>query len=142
MLLTLCLPIKPIGITRWLLKQIDSFQSARPVQTVITLTKTYTLKDREWTCQRCNTVLNRDSNASVNIKKQGLKILSGLGTNSDIKQKRSKVLPLGESMTSEATPISYAVGGSSLPEIVNLFFKALYLLILDYRKDTSLQCLL
>ena len=70
-----------------------------------------TLKDREWTCQSCNTVHNRDFNASINIEKQGLKILSGLGTNSDIKQKRSKALPLGESLTSEATPISFAVGG-------------------------------
>lgn len=69
------------------------------------------LKDRVWTCKSCNTVHNRDFNASINIKKEGLKIWSGLGTNSDIKQKRSKALPLGESMTSEATPISYAVGG-------------------------------
>lgn len=53
----------------------------------------------------------RDFNASINIKKQGLKILSSLGTSSDTKQKRSKALPLGESMTSEAQPISYAVGG-------------------------------
>ena len=70
-----------------------------------------TLKDREWTCKSCNTVHNRDLNASINIKKQGLKILSGLGTNSDIKQKRSKALPLGESMTSEAHPIAFGVGG-------------------------------
>ena len=70
-----------------------------------------TLKDREWTCPSCNTVHDRDFNASINIKKQGLKILSGLGTNSDTKQKRSKALPLGESMTSEAKPISVAVGG-------------------------------
>ena len=69
------------------------------------------LKDREWTCQSCTTVHNRDFNSSINIKNQGLKILSGLGTNSDIKQKRSKAFPLGESMTSEAIPISYAVGG-------------------------------
>lgn len=41
------------------------------------------LKDREWTCKSCNTVHDRDFNASINIKKQGLKILSGLGTNSD-----------------------------------------------------------
>ena len=54
---------------------------------------------------------NRDFNASINIKKQGLKILSGLGTNSDIKQKRGKALPLGESMTHEAQPIGSAVGG-------------------------------
>ncbi len=33
------------------------------------------------------------------------------GTDSQLKQKRSKALPLGESMTSEAQPISYAVGG-------------------------------
>jgi transposase len=69
------------------------------------------LRDREWICQSCNRVHDRDFNASINIKKQGLKILSGLGTNSDIKQKRSKALPLGESMTSEAQPISYAGGG-------------------------------
>ena len=54
----------------------------------------------------------RDFNASINIKKQGLKILScGSGIESQDKQKRSKALPLGESMTSEAQPISFAVGG-------------------------------
>ena len=37
--------------------------------------------------------------------------ISGLGTNSDIKQKRGKALPLGESMTHEAQPISSAAGG-------------------------------
>ena len=51
-------------------------------------------------------------NASINIKKQGLKILScGSGIESQDKQKRSKALPLGESVTSEAHPISFAVGG-------------------------------
>lgn len=51
-------------------------------------------------------------NRYLNIKKQGLKILSCVsGTDSQLKQKRSKALPLGESMTSEAQPISYAVGG-------------------------------
>jgi hypothetical protein len=43
--------------------------------------------------------------------KEGLKILSGSGIESDIKQKRSKALPLGESMTSEAQPIAFGVGG-------------------------------
>jgi hypothetical protein len=50
-------------------------------------------------------------NASKNILKQGLNILSGCGTQSDKKQKRSKALPLGESATPEAQPIGYAVGG-------------------------------
>ena len=72
----------------------------------------FILKDREWTCKSCNTVHDRDFNASINIKKQGLKILScGSGIESQDKQKRSKALPLGESMTSEAHPISFAVGG-------------------------------
>ncbi|MGF7232734.1 hypothetical protein [Arachidicoccus sp.] len=44
--------------------------------------------------------------------KQGLKILSGVGINSKTKQKRSKVLPLGKSTTSEAPPVGTAVGGS------------------------------
>ena len=71
-----------------------------------------TLKDREWTCPNCNTTHDRDFNASINIKKQGLKILScGSGIDSQDKQKRSKALPLGESMTSEAHPIAFGVGG-------------------------------
>ena len=51
-------------------------------------------------------------NRYLNIKKQGLKILSCVsGTDSQLKQKRSKALPLGESMTSEAHPIAFGVGG-------------------------------
>jgi putative transposase len=87
------------------------FPSSKTCSNCNYINQDLTLKDREWACQSCNTVHNRDFNASINIKNQGLKILSGLGTKSDIKQKRSKALPLGESMTSEATPISYAVGG-------------------------------
>lgn len=39
-----------------------------------------TLKDREWTCTNCNTQHDRDHNAAINIKRQGLNILSGSGT--------------------------------------------------------------
>jgi transposase len=87
------------------------FPSSKTCNVCNYINQDLTLKDREWTCKSCNTVHDRDFNASINIKKQGLKILSGLGTNSDIKQKRSKALPLGESMTSEAHPIAYGVGG-------------------------------
>lgn len=89
----------------------EFFPSSKTCSNCNYINQDLTLKDREWTCQNCDTVHDRDFNASINIKKQGLKILSGLGTNSDTKQKRSKALPLGESMTSEAQPISYAVGG-------------------------------
>jgi putative transposase len=87
------------------------FPSSKTCNVCNYINQDLTLKDRKWTCLSCNTIHDRDFNASINIKKQGLKILSGSGTDSDIKQKRSKALPLGESMTSEAHPIAFGVGG-------------------------------
>jgi len=70
-----------------------------------------TLSIREWTCESCGEVHDRDVNAAKNILKQGINILSGCGMQSDTKQKRDKALPLGESATPEAQPIGSAVGG-------------------------------
>ena len=36
---------------------------------------TLTLADREWICPNCNTLLDRDNNASINLLYEGLKIL-------------------------------------------------------------------
>ena len=51
-----------------------------------------TLKDREWVCKGCGSVHDRDVNAAINIKNQGLKVLSGLRIDSDVKQKRLEPL--------------------------------------------------
>ena len=87
------------------------FPSSKACNVCNYINQDLTLKDREWTCKSCNTVHDRDFNASINIKKQGLKILSGSGIESDIKQKRGEALLLGESMSHEAHPIAFGVGG-------------------------------
>lgn len=40
---------------------------------------TLTLKDREWECPQCHTLLDRDKNAALNIFEEGLKILNNSG---------------------------------------------------------------
>ena len=87
------------------------FPSSKTCNVCNYINQDLTLKDREWVCPSCNTVHDRDLNASINIKKQGLKILSGSGTESDIKQKHSEALPVGESMTYETQTITFGVGG-------------------------------
>jgi putative transposase len=67
------------------------------------------LSIREWTCSSCNEHHDRDLNASKNILKQGINILSGYGIESDTKQKQEEALPLGESVIPETQP-SLVVG--------------------------------
>ena len=62
-----------------------------------------TLNVRVWECSSCGETHDRDFNASKNILKQGLKILSGSGTESDIKQKQVEALSVDESMKPETT---------------------------------------
>ena len=37
------------------------------------------IDEREWTCKKCNSILHRDINASINLKQEGLKILQNNG---------------------------------------------------------------
>lgn len=55
------------------------------------------LKDRSWQCC-CGKILDRDLNAAKNILLQGMNILSGCGSQSDVKQKRVEALSIGKSM--------------------------------------------
>jgi len=73
-----------------------------------TINKELQLKDREWTCSSCSTVLDRDVNAACNIKSFALKnILSG-----GHRLKNQGELPtLVGVLIPEAQPIGSAVGG-------------------------------
>jgi len=72
------------------------------------INKELQLKDREWTCSNCSSVLDRDINAACNIKSFALKnILSG-----EHRLKNQDELPrLRGVLTPEAQPIAFGVGG-------------------------------
>ena len=71
------------------------------------INKELTLKDRTWTCVKCNTTHDRDINAAINIKNFSLRnILSGTD------RKNHDELPtLVGVLTHEAQPIASGVGG-------------------------------
>jgi len=71
------------------------------------INKELTLKDREWSCPDCGSVLDRDLNASINIKNFALNKLCTEHT-----LKNHGTLPsLEGALTHEAQPIGSAVGG-------------------------------
>lgn len=83
--------------------QIDKFYpSSKSCSECHYINNGLTLKDREWTCPSCGTNHDRDVNAAKNILKQGINILSGSGTESDVKQKPAEALRLRKSMKQES----------------------------------------
>ena len=72
------------------------------------INKELTLKDRSWTCPKCNSVLDRDVNASINIKSFALK--NYLSVEHTLKNQDELPTLVGV-LTPEAHPISYAMGG-------------------------------
>jgi putative transposase len=74
--------------------------------------KELTLKDREWTCPKCNSILDRDVNAAINIKNFALNKLCMEHT-----LKNHGTLPsLEGALTHEAHPVDLARVGSSQRE--------------------------
>lgn len=66
------------------------------------------LKDREWICSSCSSILDRDINAACNIKSFGLKnYLSG----EHRLKNQGELSTMVEVLTLEAQPIGFAVGG-------------------------------
>jgi len=84
--------------SRKLVKIDRFFPSSKTCNMCNFINQNLTLKDREWICPNCKTVLDRDLNASKNILKQGLNIISGCGTQSEIKQKRNEASGFKQSL--------------------------------------------
>ena len=72
------------------------------------INKELQLKDREWTCSNCSSVLDRDVNAAINIKSFALK--NHLSGEHRLKN-QDELLTLVKVLTPEAQPIGSAVGG-------------------------------
>lgn len=71
--------------------QIDRFYpSSKTCSNCQHLMASMDLSIREWKCPSCDTHHDRDVNAAKNILRQGINIMSGLGTKSDPKQKRAE----------------------------------------------------
>ena len=70
-----------VQIDRW-------YPSSKTCSSCFHLIPTMNLSIREWVCPSCGEQHDRDVNAAKNILRQGLNIMSGLGTKSDTKQKR------------------------------------------------------
>lgn len=81
--------------------QIDRFYpSSKTCSNCYHVMPSMDLSIREWACPSCGIEHDRDVNAAKNILRQGLNIMSGLGTKSDVKQKRMEASGSKQSLRS------------------------------------------
>ena len=69
------------------------------------------LSDREWTCNSCGAIHDRDLTASKNILKEGLKIISAGAVDYTDGDLNDASVKKRKSVKSEAQPIAFGVGG-------------------------------
>lgn len=78
-------------------QQIGRFEPSSKICNVCGFVKhDLTLKDRSWNCMECNTIHDRDINASINIKKLGY--FRSLGTRNEVKQSLSERLDVSSEL--------------------------------------------
>lgn len=93
------------------LVKVDRFYpSSKTCSSCGSINQELKLSDREWTCNSCGVVHDRDLNASKNILKEGLKIYGKELAITKVERK-SDVSNNAHSMKPEALPIGSAVGG-------------------------------
>lgn len=95
------LEYKAVWHNRQIVKIDRFYPSSKSCSTCHHIKSDLKLSQRTYHCDNCGLIIDRDYNASLNIKQQGLNILSGCGTQSDIKQKPVEPLPLGKVLTQD-----------------------------------------
>lgn len=75
--LVIMLKYKALWNNRQIIEVGRFYPSSKTCHSCGYIKKDLTLKDREWICPKCETKHDRDTNAAINIKNEGFKILDG-----------------------------------------------------------------